>query len=99
MSRGRLCDGNPALHRAADDPYNDEPATPLFHFGHGLSYTTFELSGLNVTQARASLEGRAAASLSVSLNVRNTGSVAGAEVVQVGAGRPGSLVEPALEGS
>ena len=78
-----------ANHRSAPDPdgrvydpYNDEPSTPLFHFGHGLSYTSFAMSGLNVTQARATLEG-AAAALTVTLDVRNSGSVAGAEVVQV----------------
>ena len=44
---------------------------PLFPFGHGLSYTTFEYKGLKVSPA------------SVSLRLRNTGSRAGAEVVQL----------------
>jgi beta-xylosidase len=45
--------------------------TPAFPFGHGLSYTTFEWSG-----ARAE-------KLDVSVTVTNTGSVSGAEVVQL----------------
>jgi beta-glucosidase len=47
----------------------------LFPFGHGLSYTTFAFSDLAVT---ADVE-----ELTVSLTVTNTGSVAGAEVVQL----------------
>ncbi|KUI72987.1 putative beta-glucosidase I [Cytospora mali] len=47
----------------------------LFPFGHGLSYTTFELGGLSVSEA----EGK----VSVGLKVKNTGGVKGAEVVQV----------------
>lgn len=48
---------------------------PLFAFGHGLSYTTFEIDAL---KARKSGNG-----VKVSCVVKNTGSVAGAEVVQV----------------
>ncbi|KAF7296605.1 Glycoside hydrolase family 3 protein [Mycena chlorophos] len=53
---------------------------PLFPFGFGLSYTTFALSDLALSKpsiANAEFE------LTVSLNVANTGSVAGSEVVQV----------------
>ena len=50
---------------------------PLFPFGFGLSYTSFEYSGLTVSPAK----GTAAAE--VSLRVKNTGSLAGAEVVQL----------------
>lgn len=50
--------------------------TPLFAFGHGLSYTTFEYSGLEVTPI-----GNGA--FQVAIAIRNTGSYAGAEVVQV----------------
>jgi beta-glucosidase len=47
----------------------------LFPFGHGLSYTEFEFSNLKVTER----DGK----LSVSVTVKNTGAVKGAEVVQV----------------
>ncbi|WP_026926058.1 beta-glucosidase family protein [Granulicoccus phenolivorans] len=56
---------------------------PLFGFGHGLSYTTFELSGVAVDAPQA-----AAGPVTVRATVTNTGSVAGAEVVQVYLGIP-----------
>ncbi|KAI0880647.1 glycoside hydrolase family 3 protein [Annulohypoxylon maeteangense] len=49
--------------------------TVLFPFGHGLSYTTFHFSDLSVTDKEGEL--------TVSLAVKNTGSVKGAEVTQV----------------
>jgi beta-glucosidase len=50
---------------------------PLFEFGFGLSYTTFEYSGLKVEPAA----GTADRGVTVSFTVRNTGSRAGKEVV------------------
>lgn len=52
---------------------------PRFAFGFGLSYTTFRHSGLSVSKERAG----AGQALEVSLDVTNTGSRAGADVVQV----------------
>jgi beta-glucosidase len=52
---------------------------PLFPFGYGLSYTTFEYSGLSVG-ARGT---GSAISIDVRFVVRNTGERAGAEVAQV----------------
>jgi beta-glucosidase len=49
--------------------------TPLFPFGHGLSYTTFTLSGLDAGVK----DGR----LQASFTVKNVGKVAGKEVAQV----------------
>ncbi len=52
---------------------------PRFPFGFGLSYTTFSLSNLTLS----SKEIRPGGSLRVSVNVRNTGTRPGAEVVQL----------------
>jgi beta-glucosidase len=62
--------------------FDAENKTPLFPFGHGLSYTTFAYSGL-----KASTD-------SVSFTVRNTGKRAGAEVAQVYVGLPAAAKEP-----
>jgi beta-glucosidase len=59
--------------------YLDMPRGPLYSFGHGLSYTTFKIDNLNVTPARIAPEGRA----TVTVDVANTGSRAGDEVVQL----------------
>jgi beta-glucosidase len=52
---------------------------PQFVFGHGLSYTTFEITNLRLSSTSVSSKG----SLKASVDVRNTGSVAGDEVVQL----------------
>lgn len=52
---------------------------PLFAFGHGLSYTTFGYSDIAVTPTRV----RQGEIANVAVTVRNTGSRAGAEVVQL----------------
>ncbi len=52
---------------------------PLFAFGHGLGYTTFKLSDLRLSSPTLT----AADSLTVTVNVRNTGHRAGAETVQL----------------
>ena len=49
--------------------------TPLFPFGHGLSYTTFSISNAKLSEAN----GQPA----VTVEVKNTGAVAGAQVVQL----------------
>jgi beta-glucosidase len=59
--------------------YIDMPNEPLFPFGHGLSYTTFEYHDLNVETPVVSSDG----SLVVSAVVENTGARSGAEVVQL----------------
>ncbi|HEU5230668.1 MAG TPA: glycoside hydrolase family 3 C-terminal domain-containing protein, partial [Ktedonobacteraceae bacterium] len=57
--------------------YIDSPTTPLFSFGHGLSYTTFAYENI-VVQAKSSTD-----PIEVSVTVRNTGQCAGDEVVQL----------------
>ncbi|MBK3570897.1 glycoside hydrolase family 3 C-terminal domain-containing protein, partial [Streptomyces sp. MBT62] len=53
--------------------------TPAFPFGHGLSYTGFEIHGLGVDRELVPVDGE----FTVSARVRNTGAVAGAETVQL----------------
>ena len=59
--------------------YSTQEIPVQFPFGHGLSYTTFEYS--NAKAAKPSMT--AAGTLKVSVDVANTGSVDGAEVVQL----------------
>jgi len=59
--------------------YLDIPNTPLYPFGHGLSYTTFALDNLRLSAKQIAPAG----SLTVSVDVRNTGSRDGTEVVQL----------------
>ena len=61
--------------------YEKTRATPLFAFGHGLSYTHFAYRDAVVTGG---------ANLSISFEVVNTGKVAGADVPQVYVAREGS---------
>src|SRR5215472_2824528 len=61
--------------------FDKQKTEPLFPFGFGLSYTTFEYSGLNVRPA-------ADGDLDVSFQLRNAGTVAGDEVPQVYLGAP-----------
>jgi len=60
-------------------PYVDLEPTPLYPFGHGLSYTPFAYSNLRLSGN----EIRPAESIEISVDVRNTGSRLGAEVVQL----------------
>jgi beta-glucosidase len=67
---------------------------PLFPFGFGLSYTTFELSAPTLSANRIA----AGDALTVNVTVRNTGARAGDEVVQVYIRRvDASVTQPVLE--
>jgi beta-glucosidase len=61
------------------ESYLDIPATPLYPFGHGLSYTNFEYSNLRVEPAEIHPGGEAR----VTLDVKNTGERAGVETPQL----------------
>jgi len=59
--------------------YQDVKSTPLYRFGYGLSYTKFAVSNLQLDKPHAKL----GENIGVSVDVQNTGSIAGDEVVQV----------------
>jgi beta-glucosidase len=59
--------------------YLDLPLTPLYPFGYGLSYTTFEYNDLNLSKNKITAED----SIFVSVKVENTGKYDGEEVVQL----------------
>jgi len=59
--------------------YVDMPATPLYAFGHGLSYTQFDYSNLQINPAETYPGGE----VQITMDVKNTGKVKGDEVVQL----------------
>jgi beta-glucosidase len=74
--------------------YVDSPASPLYPFGHGTSYTTFSLTEADVAAAEVSWSGAVATSVQVS----NTGDRDGDEVVQLYVRDPRATVtRPVLE--
>lgn len=68
----------PPLGRDSAGISNLDP-TPLFPFGHGLSYTTFAYSDLRLSASEIPTDGE----LSISVTVRNTGERAADEIVQL----------------
>ncbi|HUZ58039.1 MAG TPA: glycoside hydrolase family 3 N-terminal domain-containing protein [Hanamia sp.] len=63
-----------SLHR-----YVDEKNTPLFPFGLGLSYTTFQYSEMQINPGKITDTGKAI----ISVNIKNTGRVTGTEVAEL----------------
>lgn len=59
--------------------YIDMPATPLYEFGYGLSYTSFEYSNLQINPSRI----REGGQVEISADVTNSGSRKGDEVAQL----------------
>ena len=59
--------------------YSDMPASPLYPFGYGLSYTQFQYSNLRITPEQISPAG----STEVSVDITNSGMRAGVETVQL----------------
>ncbi|MGO9259910.1 MAG: beta-glucosidase family protein [Bryobacteraceae bacterium] len=68
--------------------FDQQDVKPTFPFGHGLSYTTFQYSGLKVSPAKDG-------GLDVSFAVKNAGKAAGDEVPQVYLGAPRSAPQGA----
>jgi beta-glucosidase len=64
---------------APNTRYWDGSSAPLYPFGYGLSYTNFEVDGLKESSASV----KSGSAFTVSVDVQNTGSVAGDEVVQL----------------
>jgi beta-glucosidase len=68
--------------------YDASNAVPLFPFGSGMSYTTFEYSNLTVGHINA------VGQIAIECDVRNTGARAGAEIAQLYLGFPAVACEP-----
>ena len=67
---------------------------PLYPFGYGLSYTTFTYEGLNLSAPSVAADGK----IQVAVKVKNTGTRASDEVVEMYVQHLGSMVErPKLE--
>lgn len=60
--------------------YMDQEITPLYAFGHGLSYTDFAYGQISQSSARIAADG---GSVTLTIPVRNTGTRTGDEVVQL----------------
>jgi beta-glucosidase len=74
--------------------YADQDSKPLYVFGHGLSYTTFAFSNLRLDKTELTPDGE----LKVSVQVENTGTRSGDEVVQLYVHqRAGSAARPVRE--
>lgn len=59
--------------------YRDIPNSPLYPFGYGLSYTTFEHGNPVIAKSDININDN----VEVSVNVKNTGKMAGQEIVQL----------------
>ncbi len=59
--------------------YIDSPNEPMYPFGYGLSYTSFEYSNLKLNSDAFAKDG----SVTVSIDLKNTGSLPGKETVQL----------------
>ncbi|KAF2329569.1 glycoside hydrolase family 3 N-terminal domain-containing protein [Flavobacterium ginsenosidimutans] len=89
--------GRPAKDENATNyvsAYIDLKNSPKFPFGYGLSYTTFDYSGLKLSSTKI----KSNETIKVSFQLKNTGKVAGDEVVQLYLkDKFGSVVRPVLE--
>ena len=63
---------------------------PLFPFGHGLSYTNFSYSDLHIDSKQL----RPGGTVQVTVQVKNTGKIAGDEVLQLYVHAEGTVLRP-----
>jgi beta-glucosidase len=89
--------GRPAPNETATNyvsAYIDLKNSPKFPFGYGLSYTTFEYSDLKLSKSKM----KSGEIIEVSFQLKNTGKLAGEEVVQLYLkDKVGSVVRPIIE--
>lgn len=89
--------GRPATNdndRFYNSSYNDLSIYPKYAFGYGLSYTSFEYSGLTLNKKKM----KATETIQVSLTVSNTGQYDGEEIIQLYLhDKVGSLARPVKE--
>lgn len=71
--------GRPPANEKFTSKYLDLPSTPLFPFGHGLSYTQFEYRNLNINVQKDNFS----TMISASAEIENVGARAGDEIVQL----------------
>jgi beta-glucosidase len=64
---------------ARDSGYVDMPASPLYPFGFGLSYTSFQYSNLHIDKPEINIAGK----ITATMDVTNTGKKAGTDTVQL----------------
>lgn len=89
LNTGRPPDADPKYHTG----YLDLPASPLYPFGYGLSYSKFAFGNL-----RAGAQLRAQEDFQASVDVTNTSTRAGEELVQMYIREPSSsIARPVLE--
>ena len=93
---GKTMAGMPIMHEEYSEGlyvgyrwFDSQKIAPLFPFGHGLSYTTFAYGEPKVSKASVTASG----TVTVSVPVTNSGSVAGAEVVQFYVSDPEASVD------
>lgn len=71
--------------------FNTFKVKPSFEFGYGLSYTSFEYSGLSLSDQ--TFNGK----LSVTITIKNTGKIAGKEIVQLYLSAPHQNIDKPVE--
>ena len=71
--------GRPMSPEKYTSKYLDIQNTPLYPFGHGLSYTTFSYENLRLSEPKIKRDEK----IHVQVDIKNTGEVAGTEIVQL----------------